>query len=82
MTLRKILMEKTVLRKYDLNPDGVRVIVDWEDMEIGMSIFVPCVNTEKAKDQIKAFFYTQTWDYLLKVRIEGGKLGVRVWRTI
>lgn len=82
MTLRKILMEKTVLRKYDLNPDGVRVIVDWEDMEIGMSIFVPCVNTEKAKDQIKAFFSTQTWDYLLKVRIEGGKLGVRVWRTI
>lgn len=75
-------MEKTVLREYDLNPDGVRVIVDWEDMDIGTSIFVPCVNTEEAKKQIKMFFSKQTWDYLIRVRIEGGKLGVRVWRTI
>ncbi len=75
-------MEKTVLREYDLNPDGVRVIVDWEDMDIGTSIFVPCVNTEAAKKQIKTFFHSQAWQYVIKVRIEGGKLGVRAWRTI
>ena len=36
---------------------------------------------ERSK-QIKMFFSKQTWDYLIRVRIEGGKLGVRVWRTI
>lgn len=75
-------MEKTVLREYDLNPDGVRIIVDWDTMSIGTSIFIPCVNTQEAKKQLNAFFQQQSWEHIMKIRIESGKLGVRIWRIL
>ena len=75
-------VQKTVLRNDDLSPDGVRIIVAWVDMDIGTSIFIPCVNTEEAKKQIKNLFQCRMWQYVIKVRIENSRLGVRVWRTI
>ena len=45
-------MDQKVLKVDDLNPDGLRITVDWEDMSVGASIFVPCVNTEKGKEQL------------------------------
>ena len=75
-------IQKTVLRNNDLNPDGVKIIVAWDDMDIGTSIFVPCVNTEKAKKQLVKFFKHNTWQYVVRVRIENSMLGVRIWRTI
>jgi len=73
-------IQRTVLRNDDLNPDGVRVIVAWTDMGIGTSVFVPCVNTEEAKKQIKDLFRSKTWKPVIQVRVENSKLGVRVWR--
>ena len=29
------------LKTHDLNPDGVRIVVDWGAMVVGSSIFVP-----------------------------------------
>jgi hypothetical protein len=78
----KMPIQKTVLRDDDLNPDGVRIVVAWGSMDIGTSIFIPCVNTEKAKKQIIKFFKRSMWQYVLRVRIENSKLGVRIWRTI
>ncbi len=75
-------IQKTVLRNNDLNPDGVKIIVAWDDMDIGTSVFVPCINTEKAKKQLVKFFKYNTWQYVVKVRIENSMLGVRIWRTI
>ena len=43
-----------MLRIDDLNPDGVRIVVNWDEMVTSSSIFVPCVNTDAAKEQIKA----------------------------
>ena len=47
-------MDQKVLKVDDLNPDGLRITVDWEDMSVGASIFVPCVNTEKGKEQLNS----------------------------
>ena len=72
----------TVLRNYDLSPDGVRIVVEWSDMQVGTSIFIPCIDTEKARKQVKSIFSGKKWQFLAKVRVETGYLGLRVWRTI
>ena len=78
--MTKTLM--TVLRSHDLAPDGVRIVVDWDAMHVGTSIFVPCIDTEKAKKQIKSVFMTHHWEFLSRVRVENRYLGLRVWRTM
>jgi ABC-type histidine transport system ATPase subunit len=76
------MMKKGVLRTYDLCPDGVQVIVDWGSMSVGTSIFVPCINTPEATRQAKAITAKKDWRIETRVRIEGGKLGVRIWRVL
>ena len=72
----------TVLRSHDLAPDGVRIVIDWGAMHVGTSIFIPCINTEKAKKQVKNVLIERGWEFLSKVRIENRYLGLRVWRTM
>lgn len=72
MTTRKIS---------DLCPDGVRVVVDWDNMVVGSSIFVPCINTKKATKEIKMYFKKQGWSIEVRTLSENGLLGVRAWRT-
>jgi len=75
-------MKQGILRKNDLNPDGVKITISWDNMSVGTSIFVPCLNTEKASRQIKAITNEKGWQIKQKVRIEDGKLGLRVWRFV
>tara|TARA_R110000822_G_scaffold95921_2_gene218829 strand:+ start:1590 stop:1745 length:156 start_codon:yes stop_codon:yes gene_type:complete len=51
-------------------------------MQVGTSIFIPCINTELAKKQVKQVFLSKEWQFLAKVRVETGYLGLRVWRTV
>ena len=71
-----------MLKLHDLNPDGVRIIVDWDSMKTGMSVFILCVNTEKAVKQIKNIMQSKKWKVETRVVIEVGKLGVRIWRVL
>tara|TARA_X000001388_G_scaffold76027_3_gene72238 strand:- start:792 stop:1007 length:216 start_codon:yes stop_codon:yes gene_type:complete len=71
-----------MLKLHDLNPDGVRIIVDWDSMKTGMSVFILCVNTEKAVKQIKNIMQSKKWKVETRVVIEDGKLGVRIWRVL
>jgi hypothetical protein len=73
-------MKQGVLKNFDLNPDRVRIIVNWEKMIPNASIFIPCVNTEKAIDQVNKVAKRKNWGIKIHVRIEGNKLGIRVWR--
>ena len=41
-----------MLKTDDLDPDGVRIVVNWENKVVNASIFIPCINVEKAKNQI------------------------------
>ncbi len=69
-----------ILKKYDLNPDGVRIIVNWDDMVAGSSVFILSVNTQEALSQIKSVMNAKGWKYQMQIRVEDEKLGVRVWR--
>ncbi len=70
----------SVLKTYDLNPDGVHIVVDWEKMEINSSVFILCINTVEATKQINRIFLSRGWKSEVRVVIEDDKLGVRVWR--
>ena len=65
----------------DIAPDGVRIIVRWDRMGVGASVFIPCINARKAREQVNVIFKSKGWKYLAKTTIEGEKLGVRIWRT-
>jgi len=69
-----------ILKKHNLNPDGVRIIVNWDDMVIGSSVFILSVNTQEALSQIKKVMNDKGWEYQMQIRVEDEKLGVRVWR--
>ena len=70
----------SVLKTYDLNPDGVHIVVDWDKMEVNASVFILCINTVEATKQIKRIFISKGWESEIRTVVEDGKLGVRVWR--
>ena len=69
-----------ILKKYDLNPDGVHIVVNWDDMVIGSSVFILSINVQEALSQIKNVMNDKGWEYQMQIRVEDEKLGVRVWR--
>lgn len=75
-------MYQKPLRIDDLAPDGVKIIVDWDAMVVGASIFTPCVNTVKAKKQFLDIAQRKNWNVEVRVRIENEMFGVRMWRTV
>lgn len=66
----------------DLNPDGLKITVDWESMDVGMSFFLPCIDIDKAKKQLKDVAKMKNFELELRTVIENKKLGLRVWRTM
>ena len=70
-----------VRRLRDLAPDGLNVLVNWEEMDVSASIFVPCINTDACKKQAKEVFDMFGWNMVSQVRIENYRLGLRIWRT-
>jgi hypothetical protein len=65
----------------DISPDGLRVVVDWEQFTPGMSFFLPCVNYKKALDHIVEASKIPRAELEYRVLIEDGKYGLRVWRN-
>jgi len=49
---------------------------------VGMSMFIPCINTTKAVQQINKITSAWGWDIETKVGVAGDKWGVRVWRIL
>lgn len=70
-----------VLRINDIDPDGVRVAAPWEDLRVGMSFFVPCINTAKCIKQADEVAANLGYSLAYRTRVEGEKFGLRIWRT-
>jgi len=70
------------LKTDDINPDTVKIIVQWDKMVVGASVFVPCIDTEKAKQQLEKVAELKSWQVEMRVRIENEMFGVRIWRTV
>jgi len=75
-------MKQGVLKKDDLNPDGVRIIVKWDDMVAGSSVFIPCINTQEAMRQSAKILINKDYKTEARVVIENKILGIRIWRTV
>jgi len=75
-------LQRIVANKTNLLPDGVVITIPWEDMVVGSSVFVPCINTELAKKQARDIFEFMGWIIHSEIRVENGKYGVRIWRVV
>jgi hypothetical protein len=65
----------------DLDPDGVRIIVPWEELRVGGSVFVPCINTEACERQVQGVAKRLGISLTCRKRIEAPYLGLRIWRA-
>ena len=63
-----------------LKPDGVELRVDWWGVELGMSVFFPAVRTDLLIAALRIIAELTDYELVWRERVEGGKLGVRVWR--
>ena len=71
------------LKLHDIDADGVRIVVDWGAMAVGSSVFIPCINTNKALQQVKRICVDEMgWDVIARLSISGSHSGVRVWRLL
>ena len=73
---------KTIDLAATIAPDKVPIHIAWEKFTVGSSVFVPCINTTKAVNQIKQITDPSDMQIKWSVRSEGGKWGVRIWRTL
>jgi hypothetical protein len=71
-----------ILKVHDLCPDGVRIIVNWERMVTSSSVFIQCINTQAAIEELNKYAAYREWQVETQVRIENNKLGVRMWRIV
>tara|TARA_B100000575_G_C23074676_1_gene619006 strand:+ start:1033 stop:1260 length:228 start_codon:yes stop_codon:yes gene_type:complete len=75
-------MRQEILKNFDLDPDCVRVEVNWDKMVVNASVFIPCINTQKATQQAKKIAEEKNWEFKIHIRIEDNKLGIRIWRLL
>jgi hypothetical protein len=68
------------MRPLSLGPDGVEFVVEWDEMQPGMSLFVPCVDVQQAVNEVNYVCERLGWTFEYIVRIESSKMGVRFWR--
>lgn len=75
-------MRQGILKIDDLNPDGVRIVVNWERMVTSSSVFILCINTSKCVKQVEKIAKRKGWTLETQIKIENNKLGVRIWRVL
>lgn len=70
-----------VLTLDQIAPDGPLIVIDWDQLKVGSSVFVPCMNTSLAKRQVGEIFKRRGWKMRLVIRPERELWGVRFWRV-
>ena len=71
-----------ILKTNDLCPDGVRIIVNWDRMTTGSSVFILCINTQAALHSLGKIAKDKGWQIETQDRTENNMLGVRMWRIV
>ena len=55
--------------------------VNWKKFKRGYSIFIPCLDPPRARQEILEVTHRLRMQVLLKLKIEDGIQGFRIWRT-
>jgi len=65
----------------ELDPDGVRIIVPWQHLDVGSSVFIPCINADKCRSQIARITNEMGIEVQTRHAVQNQHLGLRLWRT-
>lgn len=60
--------------------NGIVYEIDWRKFKPGKSFFVPCLDAEEAKAVVKNTMDRLGFEVKVKLVIENGFRGLRVWR--
>jgi hypothetical protein len=71
-----------VMREGQLCPDGVVININWDNFDVGMSIFIPAVNLSRLNKQMQTVSKDKGFTLKGFERIENKKLGMRFWRIL
>lgn len=74
--------EPSLIFNQRVNPDGVPIVILWDRLEVGASVFIPAVNTNRLLRQMRKLAQRHNMAFQAVERIENGKLGVRFWRMV
>ena len=61
--------------------EGINYELDWQEFTVGSSFFVPCLDDAKARERIEGKMNRLGYAVIVKLVIEDGIRGLRVWRT-
>jgi len=61
--------------------EGINYELNWQEFTVGSSFFVPCLNDVKARERIETKMNRLGYAVIIKLVIEDGIRGLRVWRT-
>lgn len=60
---------------------NVQYRIDWGRFRRGQSFFVPCIDSDEAKRSVRAVTKRLGVKVLIKVVVEDGVKGLRVWKV-
>lgn len=60
--------------------EGISYRMDWKKFRIGSSFFIPCLNDADARQRIEMVMSRLGYATIIKLVIEDGIRGLRVWR--
>lgn len=60
--------------------NGIVYEIDWTKFKPGCSFFIPCLDANEAKQVVKATMERLDFDVKVKLVIEDGFRGLRIWR--
>ena len=63
-------------------PDGVVIDLNWDNFQVGMSVFIPAVNLSRLNKQMQNVANDKQMILKGFERIENKKLGMRFWRIL
>lgn len=61
--------------------EGVEYELNWGEFSVGSSFFIPCVQAETAEQRVRKKMERLGYAVIIKLVIEDGIRGIRVWRT-
>jgi hypothetical protein len=61
--------------------EGITYQLNWEEFTVGSSFFVPCLDDVAARDHIERKLRRLGYATIIKLVIEDGIRGLRVWRV-
>jgi hypothetical protein len=59
---------------------GLSFEIDWSKFKPGRTFFIPCLDLETAKEEIRAVVKRLKYSVEMRGVIENGVKGLRVWR--